>query len=153
MKKIILLNLGVALFFLSKAADSTFTINGKFDKVKTGKIFLSIYAGGAPSKDSAVIKNGKFRFKGVVKDPVQAVLSVESKPSDYYVFYLEPKTLSVSGAGDSLKLLSISGSQINDDDKILKQRLAGITKWEEDLNKMYGDAVKAKKEADKKANQ
>jgi hypothetical protein len=144
MKKIVLLNLGLALSFVLMAADSSFTINGKLDKVKTGKIFLSIYAGGTPAKDSAVIKNGRFRFKGISKDPVQAVLSMESKPSDYFLFYLEPRTLSVNGAGDSLKLLSISGSPINDDDKLLKQRLADITKWEESLNKMYGDAIKAK---------
>ena len=144
MKKIFLLITLVTAVSLGYAADSTFTINGKFDKVSTGKIYLSIFAGGSPVKDSAVINKGRFQFKGVLHDPAQAVLSMESRKNDNFVFYIEPKKLGISGAGDSLKLLTISGSKINDDDRLLKSQLSSISKKEDDLNSQYSAAMKAK---------
>ena len=129
-----------------KATDSTFTITGKLDKVKSGKIYLTIYTK-EQVKDSTELKDGKFKFTGIAKDPVTAVLSLASKKNDYFVFYVEPKKLTISGSGDSLRLLTIKGSQLNDDSKILKQRLAEVSKWEESLNNAYGDALKAKNQA------
>lgn len=138
------------VFFSSlnlKAADSTFIINGKFGKVKTGKVFLSIYSGSSSSKDSAIIKNGSFQFKGNVKDAATAVISLPTKLNDYFVFYIEPKTLAVNGLGDSLKLLTVSGSSLNDEDKILKKRLETISKWEETNNNAEDVASKTKNKA------
>ena len=129
---------------ISKAADSTFTINGKFHKVRSGKIFLTIYSGDKTIKDSSVIKKGKFKFKGVANNPATAVLSLSSKPNDYFVFYLEPINFTINGVGDSLKLLTITGSSINDDDKILKKRMEYVSKWEESIDKPYSEAMKAK---------
>lgn len=144
MKKIItLLSFAFFISIISKASDTTFTINGKFDKVKSGKVYLTIF-GNPQIKDSAIIKNGRFKFKGVSKDPATAVLTLESKQNDNYVFYLEPKTITIYGVGDSLKLLTIKGSPINDDNKILKQRMEYVTKWEESAGKLYGEASKEK---------
>jgi thiol-disulfide isomerase/thioredoxin len=126
------------------AGDSAFTINGKFDKVKSGKIYLTIYGGNKTIKDSTKIKDGKFKFKGIVKDPLTAVLTLASKENDYFVFYLEPKIISVSGVGDSLRLLYVKGSPVNDDSKILKQRLEHISKWETANAKLYEKASKEK---------
>ena len=147
MKKILFLTcMPFFLSMISKAADSTFTINGRFDKLKSGKIYLTIYTT-PQTKDSTTIKNGQFKFKGVVKNPATAVLTLESKQNDNYVFYIEPKKITISGAGDSLKLLTIKGSQVNDDNKVLKQRMEPVSKWEESVGKLYGEAMKAKNKA------
>lgn len=139
---LVLASLLLSLFSL--AADTTFIINGKLDKVKSGKIYLSIYAGGVPLKDSARILNGQFSFKGTIKDPVQAILTMETKQGDYFLFYLEPLKINISGTGDSLKLLTVKGSPVNDDNKILKQRLEYVNKWQESANALYSEAMKAK---------
>ncbi|MEO5647047.1 MAG: TlpA disulfide reductase family protein, partial [Chitinophagaceae bacterium] len=49
-----------------------------------------------------------------------------------------------SGDGDSLKLLSISGSAMNDDDKKLKEIMKPVLKWQEKNSKIYEAAFKAK---------
>lgn len=147
MKKIVLIICIAFVANLSKAADSTFTLTGKFDKLQSGKIYLTIFGGDKSIKDSTIIKKGKFKFKGVAKDPATAVISLESKKNDFFTFFIEPKNLTITGVGDSLKLLLIKGSQVNDDDKILKKRLDYISKWEQSAGKLYGDAMKEKNKA------
>lgn len=146
MKKILLATcFSFLISLISKAADTTYTINGKLDKVKSGKIYLNVYSGNkVVSKDSAIIKNGKFKFKGSAKDPLTGVLTLESKKNDYFAFFIEPKTITITGVGDSLKLLAVKGSSLNDDSKILKERLQDVSKWEESINNLYGDALKNK---------
>ncbi len=50
-------------------------------------------------------KAGKFIFTGTTKDPVFASLTIPSKRNDFFTFYLEPVKMSITGDGDSLKLL------------------------------------------------
>ncbi len=127
----------------SNAQDSSFTINGKFEKIKSGTIYLNIYKTSSTTKDSAKIQNGNFTFKGFVSSPFFGVLTMPSKQDDYFTFYVEPVSLSISG-GDSLKLLTVKGSPINDDDKLLKERMKYITQWEDANNKIYDEAHKTK---------
>ena len=144
MKKIVPFILLYLVSMMCRAADSTFTIYGKFEKVKKGKIFLTIYSADKTQRDSTVIKSGKFMFKGNSKDPVYASLTVSGKRSDFFTFYIEPVTMNITGDGDSLKLLSVKGSSMNDDDKLLKSRMAYISKWEETNGKIFGEAMKEK---------
>ncbi|MDB5221721.1 MAG: Thiol-disulfide oxidoreductase ResA [Chitinophagaceae bacterium] len=144
MKKILLVTcFAFAVSLISKAADSTFTINGKLTKVKTGLVYLYIFGEGT-KKDSSKIVNGKFFFKGNIQTPSSAMLDLKDDKQDYFRFYLEPKKIIITGIGDSLALLSIKGSQVNDDDKILKQRLEYVSKWEEANDKLYSAAMKEK---------
>ena len=46
--------------------------------------------------------------------------------------------------GDSLKLLTVKGSTINDDDRLFKERMKNITAWEETDSKIYEKAFKEK---------
>ena len=130
------------LSFISPAQDSSFTINGQLEKIKNGIINLNIYEGSETVKDSAVITNGNFKFTGHTSSPSFAVLTLLSKTNDYFTFYIEPVTMSISGRGDSLKLLTVKGSPINDDNKLLKERMKYVTKWEEDNSKIYEQAYK-----------
>lgn len=141
--------LSLCLLFISiaaESADSTFTISGKFEKLKKGKAFLYIYKNEHPEKISAVIKNGRFKFSGIVKEPVTAVITLSGKRIDYFLFYLEPAKMSIYGNGDSLKLLTITGSPLNDDDKLLKKRLEHVNNWSKANEKAYSEAANTNNE-------
>ncbi len=145
MKKTLLLLCVFSTGFTSLIAnDSTLVLTGNLNKIKSGKIFLTLYGGSMQVKDSAVISNGRFQFNTTVKEIATAVLTMPGKQNDYFVFYAEPAAINITGDGDSLKLLSLTGSQVNDDDKILKQRMDYITKWENGLEAPYAAAAKAK---------
>ncbi len=125
-----------------KAQDSSFVINGNLEKMKDGTIFLNIYKEGETFRDSGFIKGGKFQFTGFVNSPYFASLTMPERKNDYFTFYVEPTTMQVTGRGDSLKLLTVKGSSINSDDKLLKERMKNITKWEDINSKIYEEAYK-----------
>ena len=127
-----------------KAQDSSFSIHGKLEKIKSGTIFLNIYESGKTLQDSAFIKNGSFKFTGHVASPFFASLTMPDKPNDYYTFYIEPAKIFITGRADSLKLMGIKGSPVNDDDKMLKQRMKTISQWETSNSKLYEQAYKEK---------
>ena len=139
----------ILLFFFKSgwAQDSSFTINGKLEKIKKGTIFLNIYQGSKTIKDSAVIKDGNFSFTGYVTEPYFAALTMPAKRNDFFTFYIAPGSVDILGRGDSLKLLSVKGSNINDDDRLLKERMKYIANWEEINSKIYEKAYKDKNKA------
>ena len=148
MKKIV--SVIVVLFlggYCLKAQDSAFIINGKLEKIKSGTIYLTIYEDAKTIKDSATIEKGSFKFMGFVTDPFFATLTMLSKPDDYFTFYVEPGKINVSGRADSLKLLTIKGSAVNDDNKMLKERLKSVSSWEAANSKIYEQAYKDKNKA------
>ncbi|MEP6927996.1 MAG: TlpA disulfide reductase family protein [Ginsengibacter sp.] len=130
--------------YISRAQDSAFTINGQLEKIKDGTIFLNIYGGDKTINDSALITNGSFKFAGSVASPFFATLTMPDKRNDYCTFYIEPSTMSITGRGDSLKLLGVKGSKLNDDNRLFKERMKNITKWEETNSKIYEEAYKEK---------
>ena len=143
MKKLALFSIGILFSsFISLAQDSSFTINGQLEKIKNGTIFLNIYKGSETIIDSAAITNGNFKFTGNSSSPSFAVLTLPAKSNDYFTFYVEPLSMSISGLGDSLKLLTVKGSPINDDNKLLKERMKYVTKWEDENSKIYEQAYK-----------
>ncbi len=145
MKNQILLFISILFFSLNSIAqDSSFIINGQLEKINQGTIYLNIYEGDKTVKDSAIIEEGSFTFKGYVQSPFFATLTMPVKPEDYYTFYIEPTTINISGRGDSLKLLTAKGSKLNDDDKLLTERMKSIAKWEEVNSKIYEQAYKEK---------
>ena len=93
MKKVLLItSFAFACSLVSKAADSSFTIKGKFDKVKSGLIYLYIL-GRDTKKDSSKIVNGKFSFKGFIQNPSSALLDLKDDKQSYFRFYLEPANI------------------------------------------------------------
>jgi len=145
MKKQVFILISILFFsHISHAQDSAFTINGQLEKIKNGTIFLNIYEGDKTIKNSALITDGSFKFTGSVASPYLASLTMPVKRNDYYTFYIEPATMSISGRGDSLKLLIIKGSKLNDDDRLFKERMKYVTKWEETNSTIYEEAYKEK---------
>lgn len=114
------------------AQTKTFTLKGKLTNVKEGsKIWFYAYHPKL-QKDSAIITNGTFEFKGNLTGPIQAQLFLPHGPKpakvrlpidgafDFLNLYLEEGTIKVNGA-DSVKNMVISSSIINDEDKKLSQ--------------------------------
>ncbi|MEO8766253.1 MAG: TlpA disulfide reductase family protein [Ginsengibacter sp.] len=145
MKKLLLFAMNILpAAFISYAQDSTFVINGGLAKVKDGIIFLNIYEGDKTISDSTSIIDGSFKFTGSVPAPFFATLTMPGKRSDYYTFYIEPSTMSITGRGDSLKLLTVKGSGVNDDNRLFKERMKNIDKWEETNSNIYEKAYQDK---------
>lgn len=142
MKISILILTVLFLCFQSKAQDSAFVINGNLEKIKSGTIYLNIYKQGQTFKDSTSIKNGKFQFTGFVSSPYFSSLTMPERHKDFFTFYVEPTTMQILGRGDSLKLLSVKGSVVNSDDKLLKERMKPVTQWEATDSKLYEEAYK-----------
>jgi peroxiredoxin len=143
-KRILILMTVLIAAYTCKSQDSAFTINGQLEKIKDGLIFLNIYEGDKTIKDSTLVIDGGFSFTGFVASPSFATLTMPSKPNDYYTFYVEPATMNISGRGDSLKMLTVRGSSVNSDDKLLKERMKYISKWQETNSKLYEKAYKEK---------
>ena len=143
-KSLIIITLTFLSSIIVKASDSSFTINGKLSKLKKGLMYLYIINSNGNKKDSSKIIDGKFSFKGNIQKPSSAMLDLKDEKQDYFRFYLDASNVTISGTGDSIGLLSIIGSKINDDDKILKKRLEYISKWEDSIDKPYSDALKSK---------
>ena len=134
-------------FSLAAQKDSSYSVSGNFTKMKTGKIFLTVYRDYGIINDSQKIVNGKFFFKGHVKQPVQAYLyykGADDNTSNSLLFYVESGKIMLSGAGDSLKDATISGSRVNADDKILKGMMKDMTAWEERNSVVFDEAYKNK---------
>jgi len=145
MRKRLLFLVGIfSISLISKAQDSLFTINGGLENISKGTIYLNIYEGDKTIIDSALITNGSFKFTGSIPSPFFATLTIPDKSSDYFTFYAEASTMSITGRGDSLHLLTVKGSKINDDDMLFKERMKNITTWEETDGRIYEQANKEK---------
>ncbi len=148
MKKII-----TALFLLSGFAataqgeDSAYTVAGKFSDVKKGMVYLTVYGEDGAKKDSANLVNGAFTFKGFVQKPSTAFLTMKDRKEDNLRFFVEPVAIMISGKGDKLKELEITGSVLNSDDKKLKTFLKPVTDDEEKYYAAYSEASKTKNQS------
>ncbi len=131
----------------AQTSDSAFSIFGKFEKVKKGRVYLTVYGENGAVKDSVNIKNGFFTFKGFVKKPSTAFLTMKDHKDDNLRFFVEPIKITITGKGDKLKDLVIAGSTLNTDDKKLKAFLKPVTDDEEKYYAAYSEASKTKNDA------
>jgi len=132
----------------AQKVDSSYTVKGELSKLKSGMMYLTVYKESGAVKDSVELKDGKFKFEGYASEPLTAYLTrKDGNRNDFFNFYLEPGKLKIEGQGDSLKLLTITGSALNDDSKKLKETLKPIASWEESFNKAYEAAYKNKDKA------
>jgi peroxiredoxin len=123
------------------------TIAGSFSKIKSGMVYLTTYENGQRQQDSAKIQNGKFAFTHRAANPAMASLSTNYLDNDWLLFYTDPGTkMTVTGTGQTLKDLRIAGSQLNDDDRALKNLLQPISEWEERNYELYKKAAAEKNE-------
>jgi peroxiredoxin len=148
MKKILLpLVIFATVAVQAQQTDSAFSISGKFAKVLTGKVYLTVYKNNQAVKDSATIINGSFGFKGHVQKPSTAFITVKDHKADNLRFFVEPVNMVITGDGDKLKDLTISGSSLNDDNKKLTAFLKPVSDEEKIFGDAYNKAYEAKDQA------
>jgi peroxiredoxin len=131
----------------AQADTQPFTVSGNFTKAKKGTLYLVIYKDNKPQKDSATITNGHFRFTGKLANPSMAVLFMDTDQDDWLRFFIEPGNMNIKLKGASIKDLQVSGSPLNDDDKLLSAQLGPITDWENKNYELYKKADSEKNTA------
>ena len=128
--------------------EAPFTIKGNFSKIKKGRVYLIRYSESAPpTKDSVNIINGVFSFKGKVGTPQTAVLTIKDRKKDYFRFYLEPANMKITGKGDTLQNLTVSGSALNDDEKVFTAAIQPANDMEQRFYETYEQAEKDSNQA------
>lgn len=144
--KLLVYGILISSFFYQPmyAQSGNFHITGQIDGMKKGKLILTIYNYADNPRDTAKIADGRFSFSGTVAEPVFAVITSMGTPKDHLELYVEPGEINIRGKNGSISSASISGSRINDDDKLLKQHLQSISDWEEANSKLYQQAAKNK---------
>ena len=134
MKKI-LFNIIILLPLLASAQQDTFTIKGQVGNLNApARAYLIYQLGANQVLDSAAINNGSFSISGGLLFPVQATVVIDEKgvgiakldtSADHLVFYLEKGEIGLSSP-DRVAKAEITGSKINDDNKILTTQLKSV---------------------------
>lgn len=120
MKKLITAAL-VSLPFVTFAQDGAYTVQGKVGNYNApAKMYLIYQVKDKETRDSVVLKDGQFQFKGTVGNvPVNAYLVLNEKGDgvkfkDYKSIYLEKGDIKVNGS-DKLANATVDGGKANQD--------------------------------------
>lgn len=152
MKKLVL-TLICAVPVLANAQNAAFNLKGVVAKAAAGsKAYLSYRQDGAMVKDSAILKNGTFNFKGQVAGPTSAKITLNhqgtnaaSKNPDILSFYLDKGEI-VLKAKDSVKNALITGSPINAEHVVYLKAVAAPEKVINGLNAEWAAASNEQKQ-------
>lgn len=147
MKKILLILVSFAWIFSTNAQDSSYVINGSLAKSISGTIFLNIIKNDQFVTDSTIVKDGTFTFKGYSSSPYLAGLTMPQRKGDYIYFYVAPGITQLISLTDSLKTIIVKGSQINDDDLLMKEKMKSVSGWEARNREIYQQAREEKNKA------
>jgi peroxiredoxin len=154
MKRSILLALAI-LPVIGYAQNGAFVINGKVGTIgPPAKAYIHYTAGHETILDSAVIKNGVFRFTGRITDPVKAQVLINhkgaglpkpgQKGNDVLNLYLEQATITII-AKDSIERGVITGSRVNDENAKYKAFVAKPDLEMAKVNAYYVNADESRK--------
>lgn len=155
MKKLFLLFLIPATAF-AQAPAKEFKVKGKLESFKpVDKVFFGYRDGDNYTRDSAVIKDGEFSFKGTVSEPTVAMLTVkyEKQPGEERAkqqgmsLFLEPGKIEIK-AKDSIKNNKVSGSSGQADLEKLQLAQEEFRPALDKLYEAYGVAKKANDKAE-----
>ncbi|NML22558.1 AhpC/TSA family protein [Pseudoflavitalea sp. G-6-1-2] len=163
MKYLFLISLCLPVFAVAqkKQSAATFTLDGSIQQAGTlnSFIYLQFKQNGVQQLDSAVIKNGKYSFKGRIAYPTKAVLYVAVpdttktyydrtrllKPYEYN-FYLDAGKLQIETA-NTLRASTIKGSASQVDADLLEQLLQVPSRRMDSIYRVEGKAAYDKKDS------
>lgn len=139
--------LSPAVLFAQKG---DFVLKGKIGSLNApAKLHLMYRINGTEVRDSAVLKDGAFEFKGAVEEPSQAMMVLQHpvpnpdpRERDAIIFYLEKGTI-VLNSRDSLGKGTFSGSLVNLDNQRLTTALKPIEAMNMALYAEYTGATEA----------
>lgn len=118
MKKIVVLLITASLFVAcNKLEDNEFVISGTADGISDGKLAiletLDESGMGLKPTDTAIIKNGKFEFKGTTAEPELRFIQLDSVQGKI-AFILENGEISIKAFKDSINKSVIGGTFNNE---------------------------------------
>jgi len=149
MKKLFLFLLIPAASF-AQAPVGGFKVKGKLESFKpVDKVYFGYRDGDNFNRDSSILTDGEFTFKGTVSEPTVAMLTVKyvKQPGEERAkqqgmsFFLEPTKIEIK-AKDSIKNNKVSGSAGQAD---LEKLQKGQEEFSPALNKLYDEYGVAKK--------
>lgn len=160
MKKLIVLVIALTsitnLSFAQKLKDE-FLLKGKLSGQNDGMMYL--YYSDIENKrvkDSAVIMNGSFSFRGKISEPTMAYLSLKEETRNELnstSFFVEPVVVSISVQLNDFKHAKVTGSKTQGEYAVLENSKENIRKEMQPLseayskaNLAYSNAVRAKKD-------
>ncbi|KAA2241774.1 AhpC/TSA family protein [Chitinophaga agrisoli] len=156
MKRAILAAVLLSPAVLFAQGEKPFTIHGTVAQVqKQAKVYLKVKKGDDAMLDSAEVKDGKFIFKGTIKEPSMASLMMvitDPQPDfprgmkqDILPLFLDKGDITIT-AQDSVKNAVVKGSAANDAYLQLDGMLKDIGTQKRDLQKAYRQLYMAKDE-------
>ncbi len=104
---------------------SPFVLTGTIAGITEGTIIMSHIDEEFPA-DTAVIKNGKFEFKGDIPEPDMYFLEIPEKEASM-LLYAENSKITITGRIDSLDNATISGSKTHDDYIMHRKEVTSVT--------------------------
>jgi peroxiredoxin len=128
--------IGFAFFvFHNLTAQSSYEVRGSISKASNARKAFLLYRN---VRDSALIKDGKFVFKGKITLPVKATLNLEFSSSDktqkeYADFFLDPGITSIN-AFKNLKSFDIQGGLAQSEYLQLSDSLLSVTQVLESIS-------------------
>ncbi|TWV94691.1 TlpA disulfide reductase family protein [Chitinophaga pinensis] len=133
----------MCLLPLGLKAQNNFTVQGKIGpKAAPSIVFLNYYQEGKPVKDSVMLQQGQFIFKGKVNSPSEAIISVKEQDAkqvaggDEITFYLENSKITISSM-DSLWKATVKGSKTNDEQAALRLLQRPYRKVADSIMRVY----------------
>jgi thiol-disulfide isomerase/thioredoxin len=146
-KSLLLTNLFIAFLVNSHAQKGAagFVLNGKY-KEGGGAMLYLFYTGNNNErvKDSCVVKDGVFSFKGSVTEPTIAYLQAKQPGSASSAqLFLDPGIMTVMVDGNHIKDAVLTGSATQKDLEQLQKQSASIRKEMEPLSARYSAASEA----------
>ena len=147
MKRAILTAVLLAPVVLFAQGEKPFTIEGTVAQLqKPAKVYLKMRKGDDAVLDSAAVKDGRFTFKGALKEPALASLMmvISEPPSDMprtmkrdvLALFLDKGTITVT-AQDSISKADVKGSEANDAYEALNGMLKDVTAQIKSLQAEY----------------
>lgn len=135
------------IFFVAegqKTPGGTFVLDGKIINQQEGVVYLS-YPGkdGKYIRDSSLLKNGSFQFKGFIKEPTMASFSgkVASRGVDdpnFTNFFLEPGTMKLTATANDFKNAKLTGSKTQlDYDALQKPMMLVRNRWKAVMDTLF----------------
>lgn len=108
-KLILLLTLIISLSACNSRKSNEYVINGKIDGKFSGNVYLQKNADGQfQILDTAVVENGKFKFKGIIETPDIYYIGIDE--ARFVGFFNEASDISISFNIDSLNKPVVEGS-------------------------------------------
>jgi len=156
MKRAILTAVLLSPVVLFAQGEKPFTINGTVAQLqKQAKVYLNIRKGDDNTLDSAEVKDGKFAFKGTIKEASMAsLMMVISDPAadmpkgskrDVLPLFLDNGDITIT-AQDSISTATVKGSEANDAFLQLNGMLKEVDTQMRTLQKEYRELYMAKDE-------